>query len=40
VSSFKHETDRQKEMAMGNNGTSTSAKELQWMRGEREEEKI
>jgi hypothetical protein len=32
--------ERQKEMAMGNNGTSTSAKELQWMRGAREEERI
>jgi hypothetical protein len=31
---------KQKEMAMGDNGTSTSAKELQWMKGAREEERL
>jgi hypothetical protein len=32
--------ERYLEMAMGGDGTSTSVKELQWMRGTREEEKL
>jgi hypothetical protein len=31
---------KQREMAMGDNGASTSAKELQWMKGAKDENRL